>query len=51
MEINQENIVGKMEKHKEKELNITKVVKKNLNAIIKMIKKKENKSDFMKAAA
>jgi hypothetical protein len=32
MEINLENIVGKMEKHKE--LNITKVAKKILNAII-----------------
>ena len=36
---------------KEKELNIMKVGKQNLNAIIKMIKKKEKKSDSLKVEA
>ena len=48
METNVENTVHKMVNDKEKELNIMKMAKKNLNAIIKMIIKKENKSDFMK---
>ena len=51
METNVENTVHKMVNDKEKELNIMKMVKKNLNAFIKMIKKKENKSDSMKVEA